>query len=150
MYEPLAELLRPYERAAVGAEMDDSDPIYALLKPTRSPVQATGLPTVNAAPGSLEALVMQMAARRHGWSGPRQQEALYELIDRESGWDPYAENPTSTAADLFQFLDSTRANYGLPLHAAPRRQARAGLDYIDDRYDSPLQALRFHDREGYY
>ena len=145
MYEPLAELLRPYERAAAGAEMDDSDPIYALLKPTRSPVQATGLPNVNAS--NIQEYARKLARQMFG---PGQWDDLNALVSQESGWNPQADNPTSTAYGLFQFLDSTRENYGLPLNANPRRQVRAGLDYILDRYGDPEDAWDFHQANNWY
>lgn len=97
----------------------------------------------------LQEMTKRMARRLEGWRGG-QWGALEELISRESGWDPYAENPTSSAADLFQFLDSTRANYNLPLHANPRRQVRAGLQYIEDRYGTPKAALAHHNRMNWY
>jgi hypothetical protein len=97
----------------------------------------------------LQQLVKNMARRREGWGG-KQWGALEELISRESGWDPNADNPTSTAHGLFQFLDSTRQNYGVTTNSPLRKQVRAGLNYIDDRYDSPAAALRFHDRMNWY
>src|SRR5690606_9261952 len=48
---------------------------------------------------------------RFGWS-EREAAALIELVRRESGWNPTAQNPTSTAYGLFQFLNSTWAGVG--------------------------------------
>lgn len=102
----------------------------------------------NATPETdLQEMAKRMARRRFG---PGQYGALEELLERESGWDPHADNPTSSAHGLFQFLDSTRENYNLPLHAGPRRQMKAGLRYIADRYTTPQQALAFHTAHGYY
>lgn len=98
----------------------------------------------------LQEMVKRMARRREGWGG-KQWGALEELISRESSWNPRAENPTSTASELFQFLDSTAANYGLKPTGNPvRAQARAGLQYIEDRYGTPRAALRFHDKNNWY
>lgn len=149
MYEPLAELLRPYQRAATGAEMDDTDPIYALLNragsQTPEPGQEGALPGIEAT--SIQEYARKLARQMFGRG---QWDDLNALVTQESGWNPRADNPTSTAYGLFQFLDSTRANYGLPLHANPRRQVRAGLDYVADRYGSPEAAWNFHQREGWY
>lgn len=39
-------------------------------------------------------------------------ELLYRLILAESGWDPQAANPTSSARGLIQFIDSTAQDLG--------------------------------------
>lgn len=102
------------------------------------------------ATGYLQKLAQRLTARRHGWNGEGQWNALRELVMRESSWNPKADNPTSTAYGLFQFLDSTRENYGLGLDANARKQIIAGLQYIADRYGSPKKALRFHTRNNWY
>lgn len=89
---------------------------------------------------SVQRLVQSMAASQFGWSGP-EWDALYDLVRRESGWNPNAQNPTSSAAGLFQFLDSTRRNYGITRESPLQDQVRAGLQYIADRYQSPTGAL---------
>lgn len=40
------------------------------------------------------------------------------VLSRESGGNPKAENPTSTASGLWQFIDSTWAGYGGYSHAS--------------------------------
>lgn len=85
--------------------------------------------------------------------GPEEYASLYKLVDRESGFNPKAKNPKSTAAGLFQFLDMTSKNYGLPIDAsqAPvEKQIEAGLKYIKDRYGSPSKALQFHYKNNFY
>lgn len=73
-----------------------------------------------------------------GYWGP-----LNKLVSGESGWNPDASNPSSSAAGLFQFLDSTRENYGLSASAGPKKQINAGLQYIQDRYGDPRRAWKF-------
>jgi len=75
-----------------------------------------------------------------------------ELVARESSFNPEAANPKSSAKGLFQFLDSTRKNYGGSKvdWSDPYQQAVAGLKYIKDRYGSPAKALAFWDKNGYY
>jgi hypothetical protein len=109
--------------------------------------QPASAPTGSAASGGIKGMVRQMAAEM-GW-GDDQWGALEELVTRESSWNPEAQNPTSTAYGLFQFLDSTWANYGQKT-SDPAAQARAGLAYIRDRYGSPQAALSFHDKNNYY
>ena len=106
-----------------------------------------GQKTVTPSAGGVKGMVRQMAAQM-GW-GDDQWGALEELVQRESSWNPNAQNPTSTAFGLFQFLDKTWGKYGKKT-SDPRAQAAAGLAYIRDRYGDPRSALSFHDRKGWY
>jgi len=63
------------------------------------------------------------------------------LIDFESGWDPSAQNPTSTAFGLGQFLDSTWWAVGCVKSADPFVQLDCMFAYIVERYGSPSAAL---------
>jgi hypothetical protein len=77
-------------------------------------------------------------------------DALMELIDRESDYNPTAQNPRSTAYGLFQFLDSTWASYGIAKTSDPLQQTIAGLRYIKSRYSTPERALEFHNKNNWY
>jgi len=68
---------------------------------------------------------------------------LWRLLKRESNLNPRAQNPTSTAYGLFQFLDKTWPQYGEPKTDDPRAQFRAGLRYIRARYGDPARAWAF-------
>lgn len=68
--------------------------------------------------------------------------ALDELIGYESGWNPEAQNPVSSAYGIFQFLDSTWATVGCEKTSAPRQQIDCGILYIEKNYGSPKEALR--------
>lgn len=104
------------------------------------------------APGNVNAnaaLAKQMAARYYGWTGA-QWNALYALGQRESGWNNFAQNPTSTAYGIAQFLDSTWATVGLSKTSIPAVQI-AGMDkYIANRYGTPLNAWAHETRFGWY
>jgi len=75
-----------------------------------------------------------------------------ELVARESSFNPNAKNSKSTARGLFQFLDSTRKNYGGSKvnWDDPYQQAVAGLKYIKDRYGTPENALLHWDKNKWY
>jgi SLT domain-containing protein len=75
-----------------------------------------------------------------------------ELVARESSFNANAKNPKSSAAGLFQFLDSTRKNYGGNKvdWSDPYQQAVAGIKYVKDRYGTPEKALAFWDDKGWY
>lgn len=77
-------------------------------------------------------------------------DALIELWNRESGWDPTAQNPTSTAFGIAQFLNGTWAGTGIAKTTDPFQQIDAGLAYIKGRYGSPNKALEFHNRNNWY
>lgn len=91
----------------------------------------------------------------YGW-GDDHWPALDKIVIRESGWNPAAKNPTSTAAGLFQFLRATWQSYitsrGGPAYWTqdPGIQAKGGLQYIKDRYGDPSKALDFHLRNKWY
>ncbi len=98
--------------------------------------------------GPVVEVARRLAAQR-GWTGA-QWAALSELVSRESSWNPNAQNPTSSAYGLFQFLDSTWASVGGRKTSDPGKQIAYGLAYIAQRYGTPVGALRFHDAHNWY
>lgn len=100
-------------------------------------------------PGTVKATVQSVAAR-YGWGAGSDWSALDWIIQRESGWNPGAKNPRSTAFGLFQFLDSTWRSVGASRTSDPARQAEAGMKYIRQRYGSPVFARAFWERNGWY
>ncbi|MBB1046465.1 phage tail tape measure protein [Dietzia cercidiphylli] len=90
----------------------------------------------------------QAAAEMVGWTGG-EWAALKELWTRESGWNNNAQNPTSTAYGIAQFLDSTWAPYG-PKTSDPAKQIEYGIRYIQQRYGTPSAAVAFHDANNWY
>lgn len=88
---------------------------------------------------AMQALVRTVAAQR-GWGSGSQWDALYNLIMGESGFNPNAQNPTSTAYGMFQFLNSTWASVGASKTSDPWGQTVAGLRYIANAYGDPANA----------
>lgn len=84
----------------------------------------------------------QELAKRAGWTGA-EWEALKTLWTNESGWDNNAQNPTSTAYGIAQFLDSTWGAMGYQKTSDPATQIAAGIKYIKSRpdYGTPSRAL---------
>lgn len=81
-------------------------------------------------------------AGAYGWSPSQdktQWDDLVKLWNQESGWNNTAQNPTSTAYGIAQFLDTTWAPYG-PKTSDPTTQIQYGLEYIKGRYGSPSGA----------
>ena len=77
-------------------------------------------------------------------------EDLEQLWERESGWNPDAQNPTSTAYGIAQFLDSTWAGTGIAKTSDPYLQIDAGLVYIENRYGSACAAWAHFQANNWY
>lgn len=73
-----------------------------------------------------------------GWTG-QQWACTLTLFNHESQWRERAQNPTSTAYGIGQFLDSTWRSYG-PKTSNPVTQIRYALAYIAGRYGTPCSA----------
>jgi Transglycosylase SLT domain len=90
----------------------------------------------------------QAMAAQKGWTGA-QWNALNQLIMDESGWRNNAQNPTSTAYGIGQFLDSTWASFG-PKTSNPSLQIAYTLAYIEERYGTPANALAHENAYHWY
>ena len=75
---------------------------------------------------------------------------LENLWGKESGWNPNAQNPSSTAYGIAQFLDSTWAGTGIAKTSDGYRQIDAGLIYIQKRFGSPCGAWAHSQANGWY
>jgi hypothetical protein len=75
---------------------------------------------------------------------------LDQLWTAESNWNPNAQNPTSTAYGIPQFLDSTWATTGIAKTSNAHRQIDAGLIYIGNRYGTSCAAWSFWQAHRWY
>jgi phage-related protein len=97
----------------------------------------TALSSVAGTAGSPEVVAaVRAVATRFGWGAGPEWNALSELISHESGWNPNAANPTSSARGLFQKLTSQHG----PIEPTAGGQAEWGLSYVKGRYRSPIGA----------
>ena len=69
-------------------------------------------------------------------------QCLVLLWDKESRWNPRADNPKSTAYGIPQLLKLKAKD--------PYIQIDLGLKYIDHRYGSVCKAWSYHKRTGHY
>jgi hypothetical protein len=72
----------------------------------------------------------------------KQYRCLETLWDKESRWDPRADNPKSSAYGIPQLLK-------LKVHD-PFMQIDLGLKYIAHKHRTPCYALAFHNKRGWY
>ena len=72
----------------------------------------------------------------------KQYRCLVELWDRESHWNPKADNPKSSAYGIPQLLRMRTTN--------PYRQIELGIKYITKRYGNSCVALARHKKVGHY
>lgn len=112
-----------------------ADRTWKKIKKEADKIQtASGLvSTAGIANGPNRAMGQQMAARV-GWTGA-EWDALDQLWQHESGWNNLAQNPTSTAYGIPQFLDSTWASVGVAKTSDAKQQIAAGIKYIQQRPD---------------
>lgn len=88
--------------------------------------------------------------------GPEDQAAFQWIMQHESGGDPNAKNPTSTAFGRGQLLDYNRASYAQKLGISnpdttdPGEQDRMMQLYIQERYGTPAKAKQFWEAHGWY
>lgn len=92
----------------------------------------------------------QNIAGNFGWNNPNELSAWYTLGMKESGWRNTAQNPTSTAYGIGQFLNSTWGGVGIAKTSDPALQVEAMARYIKNRYGSPSRALAFHLKNNWY
>lgn len=106
---------------------------------------AAGVPD----PGSAKALALTKVEAR-GW-GPEQFDCLVSLWNKESGWNTYANNPSSGAYGIPQALPGSKmASAGADWATNPATQITWGLGYIQARYGDPCGAWGHSQRVGWY
>ena len=86
-----------------------------------------------------------------GFSVSSQWNCLYDLWERESGWNVYAENPSSGAYGIPQSLPGDKmASVASDWQTDPTTQIKWGLGYIKQIYGTPCGAWQNEVDLGYY
>jgi hypothetical protein len=100
--------------------------------------------------------VARRMAMRRGYT-PEEWRMLDYIIEHESGWNPNAANPTSSARGIPQAMMSVHFGENWQSNPAaqrflqnPRVQIRWLLDYIANRYGSVENAYRHKLETGWY
>ena len=95
-------------------------------------------------------MIAQALLSEFGWSQD-QFGCLDSLWERESHWNVYADNPSSSAYGIPQALPGSKmASAGEDWATNPITQIRWGLGYIEDRYGSPCGAWGHSQSHGWY
>ncbi|MFG2497308.1 transglycosylase SLT domain-containing protein [Streptomyces sp. NPDC048441] len=78
-------------------------------------------------------------------------QAFSKIVEHESGWDANASNSSSGAYGLVQALPGSKmASAGSDWKTNPETQIEWGLDYMNDRYGSPVGAWNHWQANGWY
>jgi hypothetical protein len=110
---------------------------------------STGAPPP-ANPSSAEVIGKQELAD-YGFSVSGQWQCLYDLWQQESGWNVYADNPSSGAYGIPQSLPADKmAMFGSDYLTNPTTQIKWGLYYIKSTYGTPCAAWDNEVNYGYY
>lgn len=123
-------------------------------EPEPEPEEPQSEPDTQAAPGCESYSGNQRIAcgqlADHGL-GTDQMSCLVPLWDHESGWNEYAENPSSGAYGIPQALPGDKmASAGGDWRDNPATQIAWGLDYITGRYGDPCGAWGFWQANNWY
>ncbi|WP_448618715.1 aggregation-promoting factor C-terminal-like domain-containing protein [Geodermatophilus sp. URMC 65] len=133
------------EKAAADKAAAEQAARAAAEKPAAAAPAPAASSSSSAAPrGSFKEYAMSKVGSAQQFS------CLENLWGKESGWNPNAQNPTSTAYGIPQFLNSTWASTGIAKTSDGYRQIDAGLIYIDSRYGSPCGAWAHSQSTGWY
>ncbi|MFD8673000.1 transglycosylase SLT domain-containing protein [Streptomyces seoulensis] len=80
-----------------------------------------------------------------------QYNAFSKIVEHESGWNVSAQNSSSGAYGLVQALPASKmSSAGSDWKTNPATQIKWGLDYMNSRYGSPVQAWNFWQANGWY
>lgn len=116
-------------------------------EPEPEPAPAAAV-AVNDPAGAQAYAASQLAS--YGWSADQMQ-CLVTLWDKESDWTTTATNASSGAYGIVQSLPAEKmASAGADYLTNYRTQINWGLNYIQERYQSPCGALNFHLSNNWY
>lgn len=146
--EPAAEQINVVPQAAEPAPVAEPAPAPA-PEPAPAPApEPAPVVAVNDPAGAQAYAAGQLAS--YGWA-PDQMQCLQTLWTKESDWTTTATNPSSGAYGIVQSLPAEKmASAGADYLTNYRTQINWGLNYIQERYQSPCGALNFHLSNNWY
>jgi hypothetical protein len=121
------------------------DGSWSVTRPASATAPAVGTPD----PGTAQAIAYELVSAA-GYSDTEYR-CLHALWTRESGWNHFAQNPSSGAYGIPQALPAAKmASAGADWATNPETQIRWGLGYIDARYGSPCAAWEHSEQKNWY
>ncbi|MCZ2822607.1 LysM peptidoglycan-binding domain-containing protein [Modestobacter sp. VKM Ac-2977] len=117
--------------------------------PSRPVQQAASRSADRSTSGDPRSIARTMVAER-GW-GAGEFACLDSLWEKESNWNPLADNPNSSAYGIPQALPGSKmASAGPDWRTNPATQITWGLGYISDRYGTPCAAWAHSQANNWY
>lgn len=121
------------------------DGSWSVTRSARASAPAVGTPD----PGTAQAIARDLVTAR-GWD-EGEYRCLHALWMRESGWNHFAQNPSSGAYGIPQSLPASKmASAGDDWATNPETQIRWGLGYIEARYSTPCAAWGHSEEKNWY
>ena len=100
--------------------------------------------------GDPKGIALQMVTD-NGWGADQFHGCLEPLWEKESNWNPSAQNPSSGAYGIPQSLPGSKmASHGSDWQTNPATQIAWGIDYIKGRYGTPCDAWAHSQSVGWY
>lgn len=112
---------------------------------------STSKPATVAGTGDIAASNLTKIAASLGYGWDASEIAAWQgvIAKEDASGSPTAQNPTSTAYGIGQFLNSTWAAYG-PKTSDPHLQLVYMAEYIKSKYGTPSAALAHENSAGFY
>jgi hypothetical protein len=111
----------------------------------------TGVAPVAPVTASGNVAMGKLLAATYGWSSGDEWNALYDLWERESGWNNLADNASSGAYGIPQALPASKMGAAAnPPVSSASAQILWGLSYIKDTYGTPEAAWSHEEAQGWY
>ena len=121
------------------------DGSWSVTRPASATAPAVGTPD----PGTAQAIAYDLVTS--AGHSDTEYRCLHALWMRESGWNHFAQNPSSGAYGIPQALPASKmASAGADWATNPETQIRWGLGYIDARYGTPCAAWEHSERKNWY
>ena len=135
------------EIAAIAADTKNTDSATAAAAAAAA-AAAGAVPTTYSGEDPRSLAKPLVAAQ--GW-GDSEYQCLVLLWNRESQWNPYAENASSGAYGIPQSLPGSKmASAGADWRTNPITQINWGIGYIKGRYGTPCSAWAHSSAVGWY
>ncbi|WP_353813872.1 hypothetical protein [Agromyces sp. SYSU T00266] len=148
-YEKKAAEKAAAEKAAAEKAAAEKAAAEAAAAEQAAPA-APSYPSGPANPSGAQATARDLMASMYGW-GDDQFGCLVDLWNKESGWNVYAQNPSSGAYGIPQALPGDKmATAGADWATNAATQITWGLGYIAGRYGTPCGAWSHSVSVGWY